>query len=1089
MTSASTLFSSTSEPDQETLAVVAPTTETPSTIDDEDFFSAQPLNILLVNDDGYQAEGIKVLYEALVAAGHRVTLVAPKQQQSGKGTAIDADKIFQPIEVVNYAENQWYVDGTPVVTTLAGLDYILQDHPPDLVISGINEGENLGYGAISSGTLSAAVIALQKGIPAIAISAGIKLGEASENYPSTQEAYEIGAKYVIDVIAQLQETQAGETLLPEGVGLNVNIPADKVVKGVSYTGFDEATSLALRFGDLPSGGQGLLLTSESLATGEVPDVDSEGEQFLTGRITVTPIDGNWSAEADRREAISDRLGELTIFPVVKPLNILLVNDDGYQAEGIKILYEALVAAGHHVTLVAPKQQQSGKGTSINTEQLFQPIEVINYAENQWYVDSTPVVTTKAGLDYILQDNLPDLVISGINQGENIGLSAVSSGTLSAAVTAVLEDIPSIAVSAGIKLEEAQQDYPSTQKAYRVGAEYIVNLIAQLQATQGEDASILPKGIGLNVNIPAVDDIKGVSVTEFDQATSLGFRFGDLSPTFGEGQGLLLVPGTSSDNPNPISEGEQFLAGYITVTPFDGDWGGNQSDRQLIAADLSQVLFGDADDPAIWVNPDNTEQSLIIATLKDGGLVTFNLDGSVNQDLTVRPYGDERYNNVDLIYGFDLNGKIVDLAIASDRQNDTLVIWAIDPETRQLNEVTAADLSDPTASIFGIDDGEQTAYGVATYTSPSSGDAYVFVSQREGNQIAQLELIANPDGTVSTKIVRTLSAPDNELENPQFEGMVVDQELGDLYAAQEQRGIWKFLAEPNADPTGELIEAVTPEGNVITPDAEGLTIYYGANRTGYLLASSQGDSTFAVFRREGENEYLGSIVIDDGNGIDGVQESDGAAVINIPLGSEFPYGLLVVHDGDNEPAVLVEDDGEIENINTNFKYIDWREFAIAFENPLDIDPISYDPRHPSSDFLITANIVGTDEDDRLFGRKINERLLGEAGNDLLFGYAGNDILLGGEGNDFLNGGKGDDTLSGGDDRDVFVLSLEQSQDVITDFTVGVDLLALSKGLTFSNLAIAQDNNNTIISVADNCDILATLTGVHASTITSGSFITL
>ncbi|PMB00197.1 hypothetical protein CEN45_05390 [Fischerella thermalis CCMEE 5198] len=61
--------------------------------------------------------------------------------------------------------------------------------------------------------------------------------------------------------------------------------------------------------------------------------------------------------------------------------------------------------------------------------------------------------------------------------------------------------------------------------------------------------------------------------------------------------------------------------------------------------------------------------------------------------------------------------------------------------------------------------------------------------------------------------------------------------------------------------------------------------------------------------------------------------------------------------------------------------------------------------------------------------------------------------------------------------------------LTLLTVGVDLLALSKGLTFSNLAIAQDNNDTIISVADNCDILATLTGVHASTITSGSFIAL
>lgn len=374
----------------------------------------------------------------------------------------------------------------------------------------------------------------------------------------------------------------------------------------------------------------------------------------------------------------------------------------------------------------------------------------------------------------------------------------------------------------------------------------------------------------------------------------------------------------------------------------------------LASQLSAIA-GDADDPAIWVNPNDSGESLVIASLKDGGLVSFNLDGSVNQTIASTPeYGDIRYNNVDLVYGFELGGKTVDLAVGTDRNNDTLDIWTIDPETRQLTEVTSAALNDVAAAIFGLDDGEQTAYGLATYTSPVSGETYLFVSQREGNQIAQLKLIANEDGTVSAETVRTLSAPippDKELADAQFEGMVVDRETGYLYAAQEQRGIWKFAAEPDGATEGTLIEAVKPEGDVLTADAEGLTIYYGADGTGYLLASSQGDSSFAVFDRQGNNEYLGNFVIDDG--VDGVAESDGADVINVGLGDAFPNGLLVVHDGSNEPAVvsLDDDEEEVQNLSTNFKFIDWADVANSFDTPLDIDTESYNPREPQPDSLL------------------------------------------------------------------------------------------------------------------------------------------
>ena len=85
--------------------------------------------------------------------------------------------------------------------------------------------------------------------------------------------------------------------------------------------------------------------------------------------------------------------------------------------------------------------------------------------------------------------------------------------------------------------------------------------------------------------------------------------------------------------------------------------------------------------------------------------------------------------------------------------------------------------------------------------------------------------------------------------------------------------------------------------------------------GYLLASSQGDSTFALFDRTGANAYRAGFVVGDGPAADGAQHCDGAAIANVPLGPSFPHGLLVVHDGENTPA-----EGEEGRENTNFKLV-------------------------------------------------------------------------------------------------------------------------------------------------------------------------
>jgi myo-inositol-hexaphosphate 3-phosphohydrolase len=248
------------------------------------------------------------------------------------------------------------------------------------------------------------------------------------------------------------------------------------------------------------------------------------------------------------------------------------------------------------------------------------------------------------------------------------------------------------------------------------------------------------------------------------------------------------------------------------------------------------------------------------------------------------------------------------------------------------------------------DEETTAYGITLYRSPQSGKFYAFVTHRDTSEIGQFELVDNGNGLVGWQPVRMITLPvPGGARNPQAEGMVADYELGVVYIAQEDVGIWKFNAEPDGGAEGTLIHPVAPDGDTLAADAEGLTIYYAAGGEGYLLASSQGDNRFSVYTREGDNAYLGSFLIgedsEDGSSteIDGVQESDGAQVINVPLGGSFSNGLFVVHDGGNKPYFIAVDEGEEVNVNTNFKFVPWEAVANAFTPPLVIDTTSYNPR--------------------------------------------------------------------------------------------------------------------------------------------------
>lgn len=276
-----------------------------------------------------------------------------------------------------------------------------------------------------------------------------------------------------------------------------------------------------------------------------------------------------------------------------------------------------------------------------------------------------------------------------------------------------------------------------------------------------------------LDVSSIDSFTGLEIDPSVQKRLL-FDFADLGlpldniegltfgPKLPDGRQSLIVVSDNNfsvgdpNNPND-NQFTQFLAFALdidtipTVLPAVETPQVIDDDENLPANSIP----GDADDPAIYVHPTDPSQSLVISSLKDGGLATFDLSGQLVQHILPVDFGDIRYNNVDLIYGFELGNQSVDLAVASDRENDTLAIFQIDSTTRQLINITADNIPQ---SIFGVDDGEQTAYGLGAYTSLVSGKTYVFVSQREGDQVAQLELVDNENGQVSAMLVRTLRVP-------------------------------------------------------------------------------------------------------------------------------------------------------------------------------------------------------------------------------------------------------------------------------------------------------------------------------------------
>ncbi|MEV0951796.1 phytase [Promicromonospora sp. NPDC050249] len=415
----------------------------------------------------------------------------------------------------------------------------------------------------------------------------------------------------------------------------------------------------------------------------------------------------------------------------------------------------------------------------------------------------------------------------------------------------------------------------------------------------------------------------------------------------------MVPASaaaSGGHDRPTSATATVTTSVETPPLYDDEAGGNAS----------------GDDPAIWVHPKDSDRSLVVTTAKEGGLRVYSVAARELQSLaaTAAPRADGvpgRYNNVDIAYGLDVAGRKTDVAVVSDRYNDQIRFFAIDPAgakaAQPLTEVTAPELEflfSPDRKTVAED---QTAYGLAVYQR--HGRTYAVVTQEGSTTIATARITTGPDGVGYTDVEHLAMPGEFPLPDgttwvpceepgvaPQLEGLAVDRRTGTLYAAQEDVGLWRVQlplgsGEPRLvdrvkdfgvhdayDPETEECAPVDPAapsygGKNLTADAEGVDIWYGPGRKGYVIVSSQGDDTYGVYDLRGHNRALGTFRV-AGDGVDDVNGSDGLAVSNAPVG-EYRSGLLVTHD---EPETGSDVDPDREEDATGFSYVHWGDVAKA-----------------------------------------------------------------------------------------------------------------------------------------------------------------
>ncbi len=294
--------------------------------------------------------------------------------------------------------------------------------------------------------------------------------------------------------------------------------------------------------------------------------------------------------------------------------------------------------------------------------------------------------------------------------------------------------------------------------------------------------------------------------------------------------------------------------------------------------VSQPVIHDTDDPAIWINPNDEMQSLIIGTDKDidGALFVWNLDGEIVDTTAML----QRPNNVDVGYGLMINGVKTDIAVTGERFTHNLRVFSL-PEMKPIDGGGIPVFEGETGEEF------RDLMGIAVWQNPN-GDVHVIMGRKtgptDGTYLWQYKLSGKKDGTVGAELVRKFGQFSGTKE---IEGITVDNAFGYIYYNDEQEGMRKYHADPEKG--NEELAFFAKEGYL--DDNEGVTIYELTDTTGYIIVSDQARNAFRIYAREGSggnphNHPEIGVFYTATNNCDGVQ------IVTNSFGGKYPGGLMV-----------------------------------------------------------------------------------------------------------------------------------------------------------------------------------------------------
>ncbi|MEQ8557569.1 MAG: phytase [Henriciella sp.] len=293
----------------------------------------------------------------------------------------------------------------------------------------------------------------------------------------------------------------------------------------------------------------------------------------------------------------------------------------------------------------------------------------------------------------------------------------------------------------------------------------------------------------------------------------------------------------------------------------------------------------ADDPALWVHPEDAAKSLILGTNKDEGLHVYSLSGAETQFLDVG-----RLNNV------DVRGNI---AVASNDEFNAISWFAMPPSTEKVSH------------WFDSPTGKDEPYGICM--GRMGEDILAIPTYKDGS--IQIWKKSGTYGAPSADLVRSVQV--GQFGPKQLEGCVVDDRAGVVFIGEEEHGIWK-LDLRNPDSTPEIVDTIAA-GNGLVADVEGLSLWIGEGDAGYLVASAQAADRYVVYDRATPHAPRGIFKVgrsEDGS-VDAVSHTDGLDASSAALPG-YPRGVLIVQDDANP----------VSEVDQNFKVVDWAAIETA-----------------------------------------------------------------------------------------------------------------------------------------------------------------